>query len=134
MENYGDIKGLKESLKGEFQSRALELDSYYEETKSALEKEFTEKLELLKSESGQSLDSELAELKIALEASKKNEANKTLQQEKDRLIELVIQDMLSNAKSIVHSKKYLDYLKKQMPKGKVKIYADSTKDKRRHLG
>lgn len=124
MKTYGNLEDLKVSLNEVFDQKIKELDRYSEKKTKEIKDIFDEKLNFMKSEHKEIMKEELSNLKERLENNQKIEEKKIEQQKKEEMIEKVVEDLRADAKKILSSKKYMDFLKKSLPKNAV-VYADS---------
>lgn len=124
MKTYGNLKDLKEGLNKIFESKHDELDKYFEDKKKEIQDIYDKRLAEINSENEETLSEELESIKETYETAKKIEARNDYQAKKEELIAMVVDEIAKDASKIAKSKKYIDFVKKNLPP-KATIYASS---------
>ncbi|GEM_PF-5762762 len=121
---------------GSIASLEKEIRRKYESDLRKLEKEAKQRIEKIRSTTRDKLKAIRERNKPRInrikETSKRAALNEVkmkwkleYQREKEKMANTIINEIRKDLRKIAHSKSYLDYLKRKMPKGNFEVYADS---------
>lgn len=126
MKVFGNIKGLKKAIKEKYSSK---IDDIKRERNKEIEKinnELKERVKLKKSNMKVILESERKKAFSMVMSSTELKSKSEFEEKRESLIMSVVKEAYEKAKKIVHTKQYLDFVKKNMPKDKsLSIIGDS---------
>ncbi len=118
MEIFGNIEALKGSIEKRYSMDIKNVEKDKEKQLREIDKELKGKLELLRANMKTETDAEVRKVHSMILSEEKLKAKKEFEEKRESLINAVFKDAEKQAKKIVHSKVYVDYIKKDMPKQK----------------
>jgi len=118
MEIFGNVKGLKGAIEKKYSSEIKKVEKEKEKQLADIDKEVKKKLELLRPRMKTIRDAAVKKRYSMVLSREKLKAKKDFEERREELIEEVFKEAEKKAKKIVQGKEYIDYVKKNMPKGK----------------
>ena len=125
METFGNIEALKGAIEKKYSSKIKQTEKERDQTLADIDKELNKKLELLKSHMETTTDAEVKKTHSMILSGEKLKAKKEFEEKREELIEGVFKEAGKKAKSIAHSKEYLDYVESNLPGGEFSSIGDS---------
>ncbi len=127
MEIYGNIDGLKQAIEKKYADEIKKIEDETSSIIKQLEKESNNKISLKKSRISTLTNAEIRKATSKISSEENLKAKKEFEQKREDVINQVFDMAFKKAVTIAHSRKYIDFLKKNMPNEakKYEITADS---------
>ena len=118
MEVFGNAEALKGAIEKKYSSKIKDVEKDRDKQLAEIDKELKKKLELLRSRMKTTTDADIKKTYSMILSSEKLKAKKEFEEKREALIESVFEKAGKKAKKIAHSKEYIDFVKKNIPKEK----------------
>ncbi len=126
MEIFGNVEALKGVIERKYSSEINKITKEREKQLAGIDKELKEKIELLISHMKTATDAEVKKAYSMILSGERLKAKKEFEEKRESLISAVFKEAEKRAKKIVHTKDYVDFVKKNMPKeGEFLVVGDS---------
>jgi len=116
MEVFGNVEALKGAIEKKYSSKIRDVEKDRDKQLAEIDKELKKKLELLKSRMKTTTGAAIKKTHSMILSSEKLKAKKEFEEKREALIESVFAKAEKKAKTVAHSKEYLDFVKKSVPK------------------
>jgi vacuolar-type H+-ATPase subunit E/Vma4 len=127
MKAFGNAEAVKAFIKDKYDKQIQEIQQQVKQERKKSSQEVNQRLQEAKARIEDSMELELRQARARAATRAKMEAKLGFQETREQLINQVLDEARKKMLGVAHSKKYLDYLKKnskKLPSG-VKVYADS---------
>lgn len=124
MEIFGNVEALKGAIEKKYSSKIKEIEKEKEKQLGEIDEELKKKLELLRSHMKTIMDAEVNKAYSMILSGEKLKAKKEFEEKREALIDAVFKEAEKKAKSIVHTKEYIDFVNKNMPKEESLVIGD----------
>lgn len=118
MEIFGNVEALKGAIEKKYLAEIKKIEKEKEKQLAKIDKELNKKLELLKSHMKTITDAAINKTYSMVLSREKIKAKKEFEEKREAIIDAVFKEAEKKAKKIGHSKEYIDYVKRNMPKEK----------------
>tara|TARA_Y100000310_G_C20320671_1_gene640605 strand:- start:54 stop:689 length:636 start_codon:yes stop_codon:yes gene_type:complete len=125
METFGNVEALKGAIEKKYSSKIKEAEKEKSKQLADIDKELKKKLDLLKSHMKTSTEAEVKKTHSMILSGEKLKAKKEFEEKREELIENVFKAADKKAKSIAHSKEYIDFVESNLPGGEFSTIGDS---------
>jgi len=116
MEIYGNIEALKSSIEKRYSSEIKKVEEDRKKQVIEIGKELKNQLVLLQSSMKTLINAEVKKAHSMIISEEKLKAKKEFEEKRESLINKVFKEAEKKAKKIAHTKEYLDFVQKNMPK------------------
>ncbi len=125
MEIFGNAEYIKKVIEERYNLKIKELEKERDKSLEELRIKFENEIKLLRIQMKNKKETEVKKVYSMIFNEEKLKAKKEFEEKRNSLIESVFKEAKKRAKDFVHSKAYIEYIKKNMPKEKVEIIGDS---------
>ncbi|MFH1642565.1 MAG: hypothetical protein ABIC04_06740 [Nanoarchaeota archaeon] len=124
MEVFGNVEALKSSIERNYTLQIKKLNIEKEKKLAEIDKIFKKEQDILRSQMKTATDAAVKKAHSMILSEEELKAKKEFEKKRDAIIESVFKEAMKQAERKVHTKEYLDFVKKNMPDG-MKAIADS---------
>lgn len=127
MEVFGNVDALKKSIEKKYSLKIKDVEKERDKHLAEIDRDIKKELNLLKSKMKNATDSEVKKMYSIVLSEEKLKSKKEFEEKRESLINSVFEEAKKKARKIAHSKEYLSYVDKNMPKGEkgLSIIGDS---------
>lgn len=125
METFGDVEGFKKTIEGKYSTEIRKLEEATEERIQELREDYENRFLVTQKQIESETALESSKLAARVKSEKEIHARREFEQKREELIEAVFREVMERALKLAHSKQYVDYVKKRLPKDAV-VVCDSS--------
>lgn len=115
MEVFGNVEALKKAIESRYSQKVKEAEKEREKQLAETERELKRRLELLRSHMKTATDADAKKAYSMILSKERLIAKKEFEEKRELLIESVFKEADKNAKKIIYSERYVEYIRKNMP-------------------
>ncbi len=125
MEVHGNIKGLKKAIKENYDSKIREVNSRKAAQVKEINKSMKQELAVLQAALEQESGSKIREARAMVLNEQKLSAKRMFEDSREQMVQEVMASAKKKFPAVIKSRRYIDFVKKQVPKG-VTVYGNSS--------
>jgi len=119
MEVYGSIEGLKKALEEDYRAKLRKVNSRKAAQLKEIRNSLKKHLALVEAELKQEADSKLREANAMVLNEQKLSAKRSFEEAREKMVQAVLSEVRESFPTVMKSKPYLDFVKKNSPKDAV---------------
>jgi vacuolar-type H+-ATPase subunit E/Vma4 len=116
MEAFGNIEGLKKAIQQKYSLKIREVEKERDKELKSIEKDLKKALKLQESRMKTNTDAAAKKTYSMILSSEKLKAKKEFEEKREALIEAVFRNARKQARTVAHSREYVDFVAKNAPK------------------
>jgi vacuolar-type H+-ATPase subunit E/Vma4 len=117
METFGNMESMKSAIEKKYSSKIKEIEKERDAQLAGINKQLSKELELIRSHMQTEIEAEANKMHSMVLSSEKLKAKKEFEEKREALLDKVFIEAIKKAYQVAHTKDYVAYVKKNMPKG-----------------